>query len=306
MLDFDKIDVSEGIDVNNTSALKECDICHYWYFLNKSFKFQPNVDNRCHYLLMISSELSILLFLTLKVLIISVLVELAKINLMQNTDLTKNSRTLKQKFITSYKNGQRNFNFGDIKIEKNKYYLYNKSPALPRDVDIEKVLVANKIFLGENNCKYFIGDLYNDHKVKPLHMLPKTSTYVEKCDGQTKLMYFLIEDDDLLEQYNTIWHKSSAGIKKEFDSKPVHNKEFLKAKIKFDLDGVTDFYDKKIPKVDSNHTCLPIISLDSALKRDENYYLQVFLKEYKYIEKKIIRHNDNLSNFSYSDESDEE
>ena len=37
---------------------KECDICHYWYFLNYSFKFQPNVCNRCHDLLMISINLS--------------------------------------------------------------------------------------------------------------------------------------------------------------------------------------------------------------------------------------------------------
>ena len=38
MLYFDRIDVSEGTDVNETSASKECDICHYWYFLNYSFK----------------------------------------------------------------------------------------------------------------------------------------------------------------------------------------------------------------------------------------------------------------------------
>ena len=43
------------------------------------------------------------------------------------------------------------------------------------------------------------------NKVKPLHiMLPKTSAYVKIYDGQTKWMYFLIEDDDLLETYNTI------------------------------------------------------------------------------------------------------
>ena len=75
-------------------------------------------------------------------------------------------------------------------------------------------------------------------------------------------------------------------------------------KIKSHGDEVTDFYDKKIPKVDSNHPCLAVISLDSARKRDENYYLQVFLRECKYIEKKVIRHiNDNLSGFSSSDES---
>ena len=58
MIYFDRIDVSEGIDVNKTSASKERDVCHYWYFLNFSFKFQPNVSNRVHGLLMMSVNLS--------------------------------------------------------------------------------------------------------------------------------------------------------------------------------------------------------------------------------------------------------
>ena len=45
-------------------------------------------------------------------------------------------------------------------------------------------------------------------------MLPKKSTHVKGCYGQTKWMYFLIGDDDLLEKYNTIWDKVSADIKK--------------------------------------------------------------------------------------------
>ena len=69
----------------------------------------------------------------------------------------------------------------------------------------------------------------------------------------------------------------------------------MKTKITFHGDEVT---------VDCNHTCLAVISLDSALKKDENHYPQVFLKECKYIEKKVIRHiNDNFSDFSSSDES---
>ena len=55
---FDRIDVSEGNDVSKTSASKQCDICHYWYFLSKGFKFQPNVCNRYHDLLMMSMNLS--------------------------------------------------------------------------------------------------------------------------------------------------------------------------------------------------------------------------------------------------------
>ena len=49
-------------------------------------------------------------------------------------------------------------------------------------------------------------------------------------------MYFLIKNDDLLEKYNTIWDKVSADIKKEIDSEPVYNKNFLKTKTESDGD----------------------------------------------------------------------
>ena len=138
-------------------------------------------------------------------------------------------------------------------------------------------------------------------------MLPKTSAYVKSYAGQPKWMYFLIEDDYLLEKYKVIWGKVSADIKNELDSEPVYNKNYLKTKVKSHGNEVSNFCDKKIPNLDSNHTCLAVISLNCVLKKD-NYYLQVFLKEYNYIEKIVVRHiNDNLSDFSSSyDESDEE
>ena len=49
---YDEIDISEGIDVNKTSASKECIICHYCYFLDKGFNFHLNVCNKCHDVLM--------------------------------------------------------------------------------------------------------------------------------------------------------------------------------------------------------------------------------------------------------------
>ena len=48
MLEYDRIDISEVIDVNKTSASKECDICHYWYFKNIGFKYEPYLYNGCH------------------------------------------------------------------------------------------------------------------------------------------------------------------------------------------------------------------------------------------------------------------
>ena len=48
MLEYDRNDVSEGIDTNKTSASKECNICHYWYFLDKNFNYGPYLCNGCH------------------------------------------------------------------------------------------------------------------------------------------------------------------------------------------------------------------------------------------------------------------
>ena len=48
MLEYDRIDTSEEIDINKTNGLKKCDICHYWYFLDKNFKYEPYLCNGCH------------------------------------------------------------------------------------------------------------------------------------------------------------------------------------------------------------------------------------------------------------------
>ena len=98
MLYFERIDISEWIDVNKTRKSNECDICRYWYFLNKGFKFQPNVCNRCHDLLMMSMNLNDIAILSIKGsdyrCIISNISKNEDINLMKNIDLSEKSGTL--------------------------------------------------------------------------------------------------------------------------------------------------------------------------------------------------------------------
>ena len=48
MSEYDRIDISQGIAVDKTSASKECNICHYWYFLGKNFNYEPYLCNGCH------------------------------------------------------------------------------------------------------------------------------------------------------------------------------------------------------------------------------------------------------------------
>ena len=48
MLEYERIDVSEGTDVKKTNLLKECDTCHYWYFKDAGFKYETYLCNGCH------------------------------------------------------------------------------------------------------------------------------------------------------------------------------------------------------------------------------------------------------------------
>ena len=48
MLEYDKFDISEGIDVNKTNLSKECELCHYWFLKDIGFKYEPYLCNGCH------------------------------------------------------------------------------------------------------------------------------------------------------------------------------------------------------------------------------------------------------------------
>ena len=116
---------------------------------------------------------------------------------------------------------------------------------------------------------------------------------------------FLIKNDKLLE--NEIWEKVKNILKKEFDSEPVYNEKYLKAKIKSYNGKInTNFHNNKIPKGSSQYICLSVILLDSGFRTGKNYSPQVFLEECKYVvkEKKIPKYI--IDNIEISSDSDEE
>ena len=49
MLEYDRIEISERIDINNSSdKSKECHVCHYWHFLDKNFSYELHLCNGRH------------------------------------------------------------------------------------------------------------------------------------------------------------------------------------------------------------------------------------------------------------------
>ena len=66
MLQYQKVDASEVIDVNKTSTSKECELSHYWFFRDVAFKFEEHVCNGCHDLLTMAHSLKNIAILSAK------------------------------------------------------------------------------------------------------------------------------------------------------------------------------------------------------------------------------------------------
>ena len=103
--------------------------------------------------------------------------------------------------------------FGDIEIQKQKFHQH-KRPISMKNIDINKIVVSNKVSFGKKRFKHFIG-YKNATRIKPLCIFfPKMSACRKDFD-ETKYRSFLIKDDELLEKYNEIWEKVKNSLKKK-------------------------------------------------------------------------------------------
>ena len=117
-----------------------------------------------------------------------------------------------------------------LKSKKQKFHQY-KRPISIKNIDINKIVVSNKVSFGKKGYKCYIG-YKNAKKIRPLCIfLPKMSAY-RRDFYENNYMYFLIKIDELLQKYNETWEKIKNSIKKEFDSEPSYNEKYVKAKVK--------------------------------------------------------------------------
>ena len=66
MLQYERIDISGGVDPNKSDKSKESIVCHYWYFKDIGYKYEPHVCNKCHDLLMVVYDLKHFMILNIK------------------------------------------------------------------------------------------------------------------------------------------------------------------------------------------------------------------------------------------------
>ena len=173
-----------------------------------------------------------------------------------------------------------------IKIKKK--FHKSRQPIDLKSVNLDQIVVYDKLRHSEEGFKYFIG--YQESEiVKPLCIiLPQMSGYIKYFENGGKNMSFLIKGDEVWEKYEKIWDviKNKLGIK--FHSEPVYEYKYLKAKVR-EFDGVikTNFLGNDMPKENMHYTCIACITIDSVMKMDTKNYRQVYLEECKYRVKKI-------------------
>ena len=107
--------------------------------------------------------------------------------------------------------------------------------------------------------------------------------HVKYFDKNSKYVNLLVNDKEIFKNYNETWDKIKNFFEKKFDSKPVYNDKYIKAKIS---SFNTNFYGNKSPIEDEHYTCFSVILLDSIVNADKKYHPQISVNECKYAIKK--------------------
>ena len=191
MLEYDRIDISEGIDINKCEETsRECSLCKFYYFLDKSFKYGPYLCDGCYDMFMKTVSMQNLTIINHNGNYYRVI--FAFISKKDAYNLIKNAVILGEK--------------GTLKKKLKKKFYSSKEAILLDSVDLNKIVVSSRWKLNDTTYKYFCGYLNND-VIKPLYViLPQMNGYIKYFDDGGKNMSFVTDDKQVYEKYNEIWN----------------------------------------------------------------------------------------------------
>ena len=183
--------------------------------------------------------------------------------------------------------GEITLEFDNIRVNKKEFHK-SKQPIDLMSVNVDQIVVSDKVKHNNEGFKYFIG--YQEGGiVKPLCIiLPQMSGYIKYFKNGGKNMSFFVRDDNVLDKYNEICGVIKKMLKIKFHSEPVYDEKYLKTKVR-EFDGVikTNFLGNGVPKENMYYTCIACITIDSVIKMEKKNYPQVYLEECKYKIRKI-------------------
>ena len=157
---------------------------------------------------------------------------------------------------------------------------YDTKKAIPLNlVDINNIVVSNKVKNNYETSKHFIGFLHNIDEISPLCIiLPQMRGHIKYFENGGKKISFKIEDDDVYVIYNQIWNKIKELLGVKFYSEPIYDDKYIKTKVNTFRSVInTLFSDDEIPKEKVEYACIPVISIDSVLRVKKKNYPQPYL-----------------------------
>ena len=201
---------------------------------------------------------------------------------------------------------EKTLKFNNIKINKKEFHKSKQAIDLD-SVTTDKIVVSDKFKHSEEGYKYFIGH-QEDEIVKPLCIiLPQMNGYIIYFDNGGKNMSFLIINDEVWQKYEDIWNVIKNKLSIKFNSKPIYENKYLKAKVReFDGDIKTNFLNNGLPKENTYYACIACIIIDSVLRMNNKSSPHVYLEECKYKIKKIHTSRFIKSELETDSESDSE
>ena len=177
--------------------------------------------------------------------------------------------------------------FNDVEMTKKDFYDAKKSIPLNL-VNINNIVVSNKVKNNNETSKYFIGYLNDIDDVSPLCIiLAQMDGYIKYFENGGKYMPFKIEDDEVYIKYNQIWKKIKELLGVKLYSEPIYEDKYIKTKVKnFSSVISTLFSGNEIPIERVQYTWISCISIDSVLRVNKKNYPHVYLEQCKYKMKK--------------------
>ena len=146
---YDEDDVSEGIDINKTNGLRECLICHQWYFLKINFRFQPKLCNACLGLMWKNMSFNDVAVVFVKEngcrIHFWYMSKDETINLLRNAYLTGKTWNIRKQTFVITQMCNKILTFSDKKIEKHEFHHY-KNLMFLEDGNIDNTLIIKQEF----------------------------------------------------------------------------------------------------------------------------------------------------------------
>ena len=173
--------------------------------------------------------------------------------------------------------------FGVIEVSKKEFYDSKKAIKL-NFVDINNIVVSNKVKGNNETSKYCIGYLDDIDSMVPLCIiLPQMSGCIKYFENGGTNMSFKIEDDEVYLKYSQIWNKVKELLGVKFYNESICDDKNIKTKVKtFTIVVNALFSGNEIPKERVEYACIACINVHSVLKVVKISYPQVYLEQCKY------------------------